>query len=94
MLADVHVLNEVAWNACLYAALRGGNEPEAEDASRVQAAEAALAATRTMLQLHGGFGFTWESDVHFFLKTALTGALRFGSREERALSLGRRLASA
>lgn len=94
MLADVHVLNEVGWNACLYAALRGASEPESHAASRVQCVEAALASTRAMLQLHGGMGFTWESDVHFFLKTALIGASRFGAREDHALALGHSLLGA
>ena len=94
MLADAHVLSEVAWNACLYAALRGATEPESQIASRVQSVEAVLAATRVMLQLHGGIGFTWDSDVHLFIKTALIGASRFGSREDHALALGHSLLGA
>jgi alkylation response protein AidB-like acyl-CoA dehydrogenase len=94
MLADALVLSEVAWNACLYAALRGASEPDSHPASRVQSVEAVLAATRVMLQLHGGMGFTWDSDVHLYLKTALIGASRFGAREDHALALGRSLLGA
>ena len=89
-LADVHVPNEIAWNACLYAALRP-DEPGAVDVARLQAVEASLAAARAAVQLHGGIGFTWESDVHFYLKLALTGTQRFGGRERRAEAIGRAL---
>ncbi|GAA4980166.1 acyl-CoA dehydrogenase family protein [Yinghuangia aomiensis] len=32
------------------------------------------------IQLHGGVGFTWEHDVHLYLKRATTSALLFGPR--------------
>jgi acyl-CoA dehydrogenase len=94
ILADVHVANEVAWNSVLHAALKGDQEPTAFGASRIQAVEAALGASRAMLQLHGGFGFTWEADVHYFLKTAACAAARFGSLDRHAIELGRALAIA
>jgi alkylation response protein AidB-like acyl-CoA dehydrogenase len=34
------------------------------------------------LQVHGGIGFTWEHDLHFFLKRAKTNAMLFGSARE------------
>ncbi|WP_417599159.1 acyl-CoA dehydrogenase family protein [Pararhodobacter oceanensis] len=36
--------------------------------ARVLAAEAALAATAAAVQLHGGLGFSWEMDLHLWLK--------------------------
>jgi alkylation response protein AidB-like acyl-CoA dehydrogenase len=30
------------------------------------------------LQVHGGIGFTWEHDLHFFLKRAQLDQLAFG----------------
>lgn len=30
------------------------------------------------LQLHGGIGFTWEHDLHLYLRRARTGALLCG----------------
>jgi alkylation response protein AidB-like acyl-CoA dehydrogenase len=94
MLADVYVANEVAWNAVLYAALRSEEDDLASSVSRVQAVEAALAASKAMVQLHGGFGFTWEAEAHYFLKMALAGANRFGGRDRRALGVGRKLVTA
>jgi alkylation response protein AidB-like acyl-CoA dehydrogenase len=31
------------------------------------------------LQLHGGIGFTWENDLHFWLKRAKAADFMFGS---------------
>ena len=36
--------------------------------AKIVAGEAADLATRTAVQVHGAMGFTWEVDVHFFLK--------------------------
>ena len=36
-------------------------------------------AAGTMLQLHGGIGFTWEHDAHLFLKRAKSSELLLGS---------------
>ena len=34
------------------------------------------------LQVHGGIGFTWGHDLHFYLKRAKTNAMLFGSARE------------
>jgi len=47
-----------------------------------------------MVQVHGGIGFTWESDVHLYLKAALNGSVRFGPADAFALRLGRLLLEA
>jgi alkylation response protein AidB-like acyl-CoA dehydrogenase len=43
------------------------------------------------LQLHGGLGFTWEHDLHLFLKRAVAGDALLGSATEQRARLGRRL---
>lgn len=47
-------------------------------AAEASAIEGALQATRSALQVHGGMGFTWESDVHLYLKRAQHLATRLG----------------
>ncbi len=34
--------------------------------------------TASCLQVHGGVGFTWESDVHLYLKRAQLDEVSFG----------------
>jgi alkylation response protein AidB-like acyl-CoA dehydrogenase len=38
--------------------------------ARVLAAEAAVMNAKTAVQVHGGMGFTWEVDIHLYLKRA------------------------
>ena len=39
------------------------------------------AAGRDGIQIHGGIGYTWEHDLHLFLRRAYTGARWFGPSE-------------
>ena len=43
------------------------------------------------VQLHGGFGFTWDCDVHFFFKRALASRAAFGDSTEHRKELARQL---
>ncbi|MGQ4382075.1 acyl-CoA dehydrogenase family protein [Streptomyces sp. SAS_270] len=47
-------------------------------AARLLADEAAVRGARDCLQVHGGTGFTWESDVHLYLKRAWVRTRRTG----------------
>ena len=44
----------------------------------IAATEAADFTSSRAVQLHGGIGFTWESDVHFFFKRNKHSELLFG----------------
>ena len=43
------------------------------------------------LQVHGGIGFTWEHDLHFFLKRAQLDQLSFGDAVYHRQRLAERL---
>jgi alkylation response protein AidB-like acyl-CoA dehydrogenase len=43
------------------------------------------------LQVHGGIGFTWEHDLHHFLKRAQLDQLTFGDSSWHRARLGARL---
>lgn len=75
LLSTVQVKIEFA-RPVVYAAAAGLAEADAFSRARISharlaAAEAADLACRTAVQVHGAMGYSWEVDVHFFLKRAL-----------------------
>jgi len=77
---------ESARAAALYASWAADHEPEslplAASMAKSYASDAGWRVTASSLQVHGGIGFTWEHDLHFFLKRARTDAALFGSARE------------
>jgi len=73
-LADVFVRNEVARANAYYGAWAlSSDAPElglAAAAARVSSSVAYYLAARENIQTHGGIGFTWEADCHFFYRRA------------------------
>jgi len=71
-LADMYVFNELARSNCYYGAWAlstGARElPLAAAAARIAATQAFDFASKENIQTHGGMGFTWEADCHFFYK--------------------------
>ncbi|MGW0566785.1 acyl-CoA dehydrogenase family protein [Streptomyces tauricus] len=74
LCSEMLVRVEVA-RAAVYAAAVTGDPPDIA-AARLLADEAAERGARDCLQVHGGMGFTWESDVHLHLKRAWSRARR------------------
>ncbi|MGX1542142.1 acyl-CoA dehydrogenase family protein [Streptomyces adustus] len=62
-------------------------------AARMLADEAAVRGARDCLQVHGGMGFTWESEVHLHLKRAWVRARRAGGGAQGAELLAADLAA-
>jgi alkylation response protein AidB-like acyl-CoA dehydrogenase len=63
--------------------------PLAAASAKAYAGDAARLVCGESIQMHGGIGFTWELDVHFFFKRAKTIETFYGSTEqtlERALA--------
>ncbi len=56
--------------------------PLAAASAKAYASDAGWHVTATALQLHGGIGFTWEHDLHFFLKRAKTDGHLYGTAAE------------
>jgi alkylation response protein AidB-like acyl-CoA dehydrogenase len=46
--------------------------------AKAYASDAGFRVTASAMQVHGGIGFTWEHDLHFFLKRAEANAHAFG----------------
>ncbi|WFB07875.1 acyl-CoA dehydrogenase family protein [Streptomyces sp. LX-29] len=76
--------------AAVYAAAVTADPTEVA-AAKLLADEAAVRNARDCLQVHGGMGFTWESDVHLHLKRAWLRASRWTTAAEAEEELARAL---
>jgi alkylation response protein AidB-like acyl-CoA dehydrogenase len=63
-------------------------------AAKLLAGEAAVLNGRTGTQVFGGMGFTWEVDVHLFLKRAWVSETHFGSGDHHADAVAASMAGA
>ena len=80
--AQMLLETEGARSASYYAGWVADNEPEtaslAASVAKAYASDAAWRVTASSLQVHGGIGFTWEHDLHLWLKRANADAALFG----------------
>ncbi len=86
LLAGAQVKLEFA-RPVVYAAAWALDEGEpaasrAASAAKVCASDAATEAARVSLQVHGAIGYTWECDLHLFLKRSWALAEAWGSADE------------
>ncbi len=81
-LVDVLIAVERARSLALGAAAALDHAPDdalrAARMAKVAAEEALLHASDRAVQLHGGFGFTWDCDAHLYYKRALASAATWG----------------
>jgi alkylation response protein AidB-like acyl-CoA dehydrogenase len=80
---------EGARSTSLYAAWALDHEPEsgplAASMAKAYASDAGWRVPAASLQVHGGIGFTWEHDLHLWLKRGKANAYLWGApREHRA----------
>jgi alkylation response protein AidB-like acyl-CoA dehydrogenase len=89
ILADMLVRAEVA-RAALHAAgctlddLSVGDPGRAVAGAKLLAGDAAVANGKAAVQVHGGMGYTWEVDVHLYLKRAVVLSSTFGTTDALA----------
>ncbi len=93
-LADMLVCLEASRAAAHYAALAvDGRFPDAREAvsiAKSYVGDAASALCGEALQTHGGIGFTWEHDVHLYLRRVKSNEVLYGDpawHRERLCSL-------
>jgi alkylation response protein AidB-like acyl-CoA dehydrogenase len=81
--AQMMLETESARSAVYYSGWTADNEPEtvplAASMAKAYSADAGWRVTASSLQVHGGIGFTWEHDLHFFIKRARTNGYLLGS---------------
>ena len=94
--ADLLVALERARASTYFAALTIAEDDErrgiASSAAKVAAADCERIMSKEGIQLHGGIGYTWEHDMHLYVRRAKSDSLLIGSpgehRERIARALG------
>jgi alkylation response protein AidB-like acyl-CoA dehydrogenase len=91
-MVRVESARSAAWWAAGVADQDAGDLPQAASLAKATASEAFFHCAAECLQVHGGVGFTWEYDVHLYLKRARAGEGFLGEpawhRERIARAMG------
>lgn len=94
MLVDVEAMRSSAYYAGWAVGAADRDARSAASTAKVWCSDAAARVMASALQVHGGIGFTWEHDMHLFLKRSQLDQTSFGGapfhRERLALTLRRR----
>jgi alkylation response protein AidB-like acyl-CoA dehydrogenase len=92
--ANMLLLTESARSAVYYAAWEMGNDqkhaPLAVSMAKAYASDGYREVGNLAVQVHGGIGFTWDENVHFYYKRSKASELMFGDatyHRERIASL-------
>jgi alkylation response protein AidB-like acyl-CoA dehydrogenase len=84
--ADMFVALESARSHTYYAAWavqeRTSDAALAASQAKAAASDAAVACAQGAIQVHGGIGFTWEHDLHLYLRRARSGAAVLGTASD------------
>jgi alkylation response protein AidB-like acyl-CoA dehydrogenase len=91
MLVDVEGMRSAAYYAAWAV---GAGDPEASaaaSAAKVWCSDAARRVMASGLQVHGGIGFTWEHDLHLFLKRSQLDQVTFGDAAHHRERIARTL---
>lgn len=78
MLVDVEGMRSTAYYAAWCLAAGDDDRSVAASTAKTWCSDAAKRVMASALQVHGGIGFTWECDVHLFLKRAQLDERSFG----------------
>lgn len=91
MMVRVEAARSAAYWAACTAAQGGADLVEAASLAKATASEAFFHSAAECLQVHGGVGFTWEYDVHLYLKRARAGETFLGDPAWHRERIARRL---
>ncbi|MCW2599719.1 MAG: acyl-CoA dehydrogenase protein [Frankiales bacterium] len=92
-LADLHLGITMAEHAATYAAhafdVDAADKHLAASIAKTKAGDVASEATGAMIQYHGGIGYTWEHDSHFYLKRAKRLEYQYGDASQHRERIAR-----
>jgi alkylation response protein AidB-like acyl-CoA dehydrogenase len=91
MLVDVEGMRSAAYYAAWSVAADDDDRSIAASTAKTWCSDAGKRVTASALQVHGGIGFTWESDVHLFLKRSQLDERAFGDATFHRARLARLL---
>ena len=78
MLLETENSRSIVYGAAWAADADPENLPVAASMAKAYASDAGWRVPDASIQVHGGIGFTWEHDLHFFLKRGRANAALFG----------------
>jgi alkylation response protein AidB-like acyl-CoA dehydrogenase len=78
MLVDVEGMRSVTYWAAWCLAAGDAESSVAASTAKIWCSDASKRVMASALQVHGGIGFTWEHDLHLYMKRAQLDQLRFG----------------
>ena len=78
MLLETENSRSAVYGAAWAADAEPESLPLAASAAKAYASDAGWRVPDASIQVHGGIGFTWEHDLHFFLKRGKANAAMFG----------------
>ncbi len=85
MLVDVEGMRSAVYHAAWALGAATADAAAAAATAKIWCSDAGVRVAESALQVHGGIGFTWEADVHLFLKRAQLDQTAFGdARHHRA----------
>ncbi len=78
MLVDLEGMRSSVYYAGWAVGAKDPDAPIAASAAKIWCSDASSRLMSSALQVHGGIGFTWEHDMHLFLKRAQLDQVSFG----------------
>src|SRR4051812_3512545 len=78
MLVDVEGMRSAVWYAAWAIDADAEDRSLAASTAKAWASDAGMRVMNSALQVHGGIGFTWEHDLHLYLKRAHLDSMLFG----------------
>ena len=93
MLVDVEGMRSATWYAAWSASTVEPGWDLAASTAKVWCADASKRVMSSGLQVHGGIGFTWEHDLHLYIKRAQYSQLAYGDAVHHRTTLAAGLRS-
>ena len=78
MVSEVEPARALVWYAAHVFDTRPRETPRAASLAKSRLSEVYTRTTNRAVQMHGGIGFTWEHDLHFWFKRAKWNEVAFG----------------